>query len=121
VGKEECYRACDAVVLPSLSEGLPMGVLEAWAHGKPVLMTPQCNLPEGFAAGAALRVEGSVAGMEAGLRTLWGMSRNELAGMGERGRDLVARRFAWGNIAREMKGVYEWILGGGPRPGCVEG
>lgn len=40
-------------VLPSLSEGLPMVVLEAWAAGTPVLMTPECNLPEGFEAGAA--------------------------------------------------------------------
>ena len=34
-----------------------MVLLEAWAFGKPVLMTPQCNLPEGFEAGAAVRIE----------------------------------------------------------------
>src|SRR5262249_34005902 len=38
--KDAAYRACDAFVLPSLSEGLPMAVLEAWAYAKPVLMTP---------------------------------------------------------------------------------
>jgi len=54
--KNECYRACDAFILPSLSEGLPMSVLEAWAHAKPVLMTSECNLPEGFEANAALRI-----------------------------------------------------------------
>jgi glycosyltransferase involved in cell wall biosynthesis len=54
--KNACYRACDAFILPSLSEGLPMAVLEAWAHAKPVLMTPECNLPEGFATGAALQI-----------------------------------------------------------------
>ena len=54
--KTECYRACDAFVLPSLSEGLPMAVLEAWSFAKPVLMTPECNLPEGFEANAALRI-----------------------------------------------------------------
>ncbi len=35
--KEAAYRVCDAFILPSLSEGLPMTVLEAWAHAKPVL------------------------------------------------------------------------------------
>ena len=45
--KAAAYSRADAVVLPSLSEGLPMGVLEAWSYGKPVLLTPQCNLPEG--------------------------------------------------------------------------
>ena len=45
--KEACYRQCDAFVLPSFSEGLPMVILEAWAYGKPVLMTPECNIPDG--------------------------------------------------------------------------
>ena len=31
-----------------------MVVLEAWAAGTPALMTLECNLPEGFAAGAAI-------------------------------------------------------------------
>ena len=38
--KAACYQNCDAFILPSFSEGLPMVVLEAWAYGKPVLMTP---------------------------------------------------------------------------------
>lgn len=42
------------LILPSHSEGLPMVILEAWAAGTPTLMTSECNLPEGFAVGAAL-------------------------------------------------------------------
>jgi len=53
----------DAFVLPSLSEGLPVAVLEAWSYGLPVLMTDACNLPEGFAAGAAIRIGGSCCSM----------------------------------------------------------
>jgi poly(glycerol-phosphate) alpha-glucosyltransferase len=48
-----------------------MVVLEAWAYGKPVLMTPECNLPEGFAANAAIRIETSVESIAAGLRQLF--------------------------------------------------
>ncbi|WP_144097223.1 glycosyltransferase [Croceicoccus sediminis] len=42
------------MVLPSLSEGLPVAALEAWAAGTPMLMSEECNLPEGFEAGAAI-------------------------------------------------------------------
>jgi glycosyltransferase involved in cell wall biosynthesis len=118
--KAACYQNCDAFILPSLSEGLPMVVLEAWAHGKPVLMTPECNLPEGFGADAALRIEPSVDSIARGLATLFQSARSDLQATGSRGRELVAERFAWPKIAIEMKSVYEWILGGGQKPDCVQ-
>jgi poly(glycerol-phosphate) alpha-glucosyltransferase len=68
--KAACYADCDAFVLPSFSEGLPMAVLEAWAYGKPVLMTPECNLPEGFAANAAIRIETNPESIAQGLSEL---------------------------------------------------
>jgi poly(glycerol-phosphate) alpha-glucosyltransferase len=119
VAKATCYRNCDAFILPSFSEGLPMVILEAWAYGKPVLMTPQCNLPEGFAAGAAIRIEPNEESLAQGLHTLFQSSISDLQSTGARGRALVAGRFAWPKIATEMKSVYEWVLGGGAKPECV--
>jgi glycosyltransferase involved in cell wall biosynthesis len=117
--KTACYRNCDAFILPSFSEGLPMVILEAWAYGKPVLMTPQCNLPEGFAADAAIRIEPNAESLAQGLHTLFQSSISDLQSTGARGRALVAGRFAWPKIATEMKSVYEWVLGGGAKPECV--
>jgi glycosyltransferase involved in cell wall biosynthesis len=117
--KAACYRNCDAFILPSFSEGLPMVVLEAWAHGKPVLMTPECNLPEGFTANAAIRIEPSVESIVQGLDMLFQSSISDLQSIGSRGRALVAEKFTWPKIAMEMKSVYEWVLGGGAKPNCV--
>ena len=96
-----------------------MVVLEAWAHGKPVLMTPQCNLPEGFAALAALHIEPTVDSITEGLRQLFAMSPDERQTMGKLGLALVKDRFSWPKIASDMMSVYEWMLGAGDKPGCV--
>lgn len=117
--KNECYRACAAFIMPSLSEGLPMTVLEAWAHAKPVLMTPECNLSEGFAAGAALQIGTAPEEIAAGLEQMIEMSDDDLRAMGNRGRNLVETKFSWPRIGERMRSVYEWVLGGGPVPEVI--
>ena len=117
--KNACYRACDAFILPSLSEGLPMAVLEAWAHAKPVLMTPECNLLEGFAAGAALQIGAGPEEIAAGLKQVTKMNDEDRRAMGDRGRTLVSTKFSWPRIGEQMRSVYDWVLGGGPAPPTV--
>jgi glycosyltransferase involved in cell wall biosynthesis len=117
--KSRCYRTCDAFILPSLSEGLPMTVLEAWACAKPVLMTPECNLPEGFSAGAALRVGPAPEEIADGLKTIIEMNDNDRRTMGARGRELVATEFSWPRIGEKMRAVYDWLLGGGAPPATM--
>jgi len=118
--KAGIYSRCDGFILPSFSEGLPMVVLEAWAYGKPVLMTPECNLPEGFVAQAALCVEPTVESLVEGLKQFFAMSREDLQTMGRQGRTLVENRFVWQKLAVQMASVYEWMLGGGSKPDCIE-
>ncbi|TDU64641.1 poly(glycerol-phosphate) alpha-glucosyltransferase [Prosthecobacter fusiformis] len=118
-GKDLCLRECDAFVLPSFSEGLPMSVLEAWAYGKPVVMTPMCNLPEGFAVGAAIEANPEVASLSNGLLKLMAMTDEELFEMGRRGRQLVESQFTWSEVGSKMKEVYEWMVHGGTVPSCV--
>jgi glycosyltransferase involved in cell wall biosynthesis len=118
-GKAACYAQCDGFILPSFSEGVPMTVLEAWVNSKPVLMTPQCNLPEGFSTGAALKIETTVASVTDGLNEFWRMSDAERSALGSRGYDLARQRYAWPRLAQQMKELYEWTLGGGARPDCL--
>ena len=80
-------------------------------------MTAECNLPEGFQAGAALKVEPDAAGLATGLNELWRMSATARMAMGGRGRALVAERFTWPRVSRQMEEVYDWMLGGA-KPAC---
>ena len=77
--KDARFKDASAFILPSLSEGLPMTLLEAWAWGLPVLMTPQCNIPEGDEAGAAIMIEHHAESIAAGLRRLFAMNDRERA------------------------------------------
>ena len=117
--KEEAYFSADAFILPSHSEGLPQAVLEAWAHGLPVLMTRACNLPEGFERSAAIEVESSPEGIATGLGQLVEMTAEQRSGIGQRGRQLVESRYTWPTVAHQMRQVYDWVLGGGAPPSSV--
>ena len=124
VEKEALFRSADAFILPSFSEGLPMSVLEAWSYGLPVVMTPECNLPEGFAKQAALEIRNRELATSRsllatptkldldwhGLRTLIEMTEAQRWEMGMRGRKLVEDRFTWPKVAEQMKEVYESLL-----------
>jgi len=96
-----------------------MAVLEAWSFGKPVLVTDGCNLPEGVACGAAMRIQATSGGITVGLRSLFESNDSALQGMGRRGRSLVQAKYSWHSVAAEMKQVYEWILGAGCKPACI--
>jgi poly(glycerol-phosphate) alpha-glucosyltransferase len=119
--KDAALRNAAAFVLPSLSEGLPMGVLEAWSYGLPVAMTAACNLPEGFAAGAAREVAADPGQLAHDLADFLSMSTRDMTAMGERGAGLARTRFSWDRIGRSFTEVYRWLRNGGRTPACVLG
>jgi poly(glycerol-phosphate) alpha-glucosyltransferase len=118
--RDTAYQNADAFVLPSLSEGQPLVVLEAWSHARPVLMTQECNLPEGFENGAAIRMSATVEGVAGALGKLFASEKSALEEMGCRGRDLVICNFSWSQIASQMFAVYKWLLGHSAPPECVQ-
>jgi glycosyltransferase involved in cell wall biosynthesis len=118
--KDAALRNASAFVLPSVSEGLPMAVLEAWAYGLPVAMTAACNLPEGFAEGAAQEISAEPDLMARQLAKFLATSPSELKARGESGSALARKHFAWDNATKDLTAVYKWVLGGGGVPDCVD-
>jgi poly(glycerol-phosphate) alpha-glucosyltransferase len=119
--KAAAFASSNAFILPSISEGQPLAVLEAWSHGLPTLITPQCNLGEGYVAHAATPIGWTIAEIETGLAELFATSAYELREMGRQGRRLVEERFSWVQSAQQWGEVYRWTSGTRARPRSVSG
>ncbi len=98
--------AADLFCLPATGEGLSMAALEAMAAGLPVILSPDCNLPEAAEAGAGWVVEPQVEPLTAALRALL-PNVAQRAAMGAAGRALVLGRFTWNAVAAQLEQVYE--------------
>lgn len=120
-GKDQLLRRSDGFILPSYSEGLPMAVLEAWAYCLPVAMTDPCNLPEGFASGAATKLPTPdwADDFRKALSDFLSQPDDQLVSMGRAGRNLVTQRFTWDRIAAQFAEVYRWLNGASQRPEWV--
>lgn len=117
--KDDLLSDCDAFILPSYSEGMPMAVLEAMAHSKFTVLTPQCNIPEAVAAGAALEIEPGISGLMTGLPKLFAMDDFARMQSGIKGSKLIESLFLWPTIAQNLFTTYEWILGRRSKPDFV--
>jgi glycosyltransferase involved in cell wall biosynthesis len=118
--KWRCFRSSDAFILPSFSEGLPMAILEAWECGLPVAMSPECNLPYGFAAGAAVQLTPADHEiLTEQIVTFLAQDKAAHCLLGERGRSLVRERFSWLKVGADMAAVYRWLLRKGPKPPVI--
>lgn len=107
--KEKMYAKASAYILPSHGEGLPMTVLEAWAWELPVVMTPMCNIPEGYQHNAAIKIYPEKKSVTKGLLELMKMNSAERLEMGKRGRQLVKHFFTWEASAQKIDELYQWL------------
>lgn len=104
------------VVLPSLSEGLPMAILEAWAAGAPTLMSTECNLPEGFAGGAAIDCGMDEQTVSAALLQALAMDETGWRQMHGAALGLAAGPFSPDAIAGRWSGFYRGFISRSDRP-----
>jgi glycosyltransferase involved in cell wall biosynthesis len=96
----------------SLSEGLPLAVLEAMAHGKPVVATAVGGIPELVREGETgfLVAPGDHAGMADRILSLLA-NPAEGARMGCAARELCRARFSVEQLAGGVSEVYRQLLG----------
>jgi glycosyltransferase involved in cell wall biosynthesis len=107
--KRAAYEACDVFVLPSIYEGYGLVLLEAGAHGKPVISTlthgPSSVVTDGF-NGFLVQPRNALQLAETILRVL--EDRSLRVTLGERAR-ATAREHTWNKVALQTEAVYEEI------------
>jgi glycosyltransferase involved in cell wall biosynthesis len=100
----------DVVALPSWTEGLPLVVLEAMAHGRPVVATPVGGTPEVVADGETglLVPPRDPAALAAALRRV--LDDEALARrLGETARRRVEEQFTLEEMNRRMLAIYDEV------------
>ena len=119
------YRSLDVFVSTSLHEGLPVSILEAMAHGKPVVAARVGGIPEVVAHGEhGLLVEGRDPAEFA--RRILELARDEVRrqDMGERAALRARSCFSASRMGERYRALYRQCLGqaaGAPSMACEGG
>jgi glycosyltransferase involved in cell wall biosynthesis len=107
-------------VLPSYSENFGVVVAESLMAGVPVISTHGTPWESLVRERCGWWIPMQRQPLEETLQEAISTSPEDLQAMGRRGREFAFRAFAWPEIARQMAEVYQWVLGGGAPPACVE-
>ena len=109
--KERAFRSADLFAMPSLSEGLPVALLEAMAHGLPVVASRVGGVPEvaGDGVDAELVEPGDAAGLASRLGDLIEdpRRRDELGEAAAR----RVRRLADDDVYGRLDAIYAELIG----------
>lgn len=119
---EELHRAyakADLFILPSHTENFSMAVGEAMSHGLPVITTHGAPWKLLADEQCGWWVPVSVGGIATALEDATKRRSEDLAAMGQRGRRVIAERFAWDQISGQLVTCYRWVLGTGSKPDCI--
>lgn len=105
---EEYFRHCDAFILPSLSEGFGIPVLEAFYFGKPILCSNTTSLPE--VAGDAAQYFDPLLPESIGAAIVNFYNHPELAEeLVKKGSERL-QLFSWNKAAEETVTLYSKVL-----------
>ena len=103
---EKEYEDCDVLVLPSFTENFGGVVVDALAHGKPVIVSKATPWESLETARCGWWVENSPESLAKTIAAAAKLPREELERMGERGRKLVEENYTWEAVAKKMTEAY---------------
>ena len=104
--KHRLYREADVFVLPSPMENFSMVVLEALAHGVPVIATKGTPWQVLEQERCGWWIDATVDSLKSALMQALSLSDLDFKGMGVRAKSLVADRFQWICVAERVLAAY---------------
>lgn len=107
--KLKAYINADVYVLPSSYEIFGITILEAWACGKPVIVTDRCGLADVVKGRAGLVVPYDKVQLCNALAEMLDNAPMRLE-FGRQGRKLVEEYYNWPNIALQVERIYDSIV-----------
>jgi glycosyltransferase involved in cell wall biosynthesis len=107
------YSACDAFVLPSTEDNMPLTGLEAMAAGTPIVGFDAGGIPDFTRPGQTglLAPSGDAGALGEQLRYLY-QHRDQAAAMGRRAREVIESEYSDTREAADYIGLYAALLGG---------
>ena len=107
------YDACDCLALVSHTENFGATVVDAMAHGKPVITSDKTPWREVMERRCGWWVSNEPASLSAVLGQMMSLPDEDRQKMGERGRRLVEEKYTWDAVVKTMVKGYAEILSTG--------
>lgn len=104
------YFQNDLFILPSLSEGLPLTLLEAMAAKMPVIASSVGDIPEIIQDGKNGYLVPPGNSQQLAAKIVEAIKNPHLQQMGEAGYRLVKEKYTWEQVAKKQYAIYEKLL-----------
>ncbi|NOX99945.1 MAG: glycosyltransferase [Verrucomicrobia bacterium] len=117
--KAKAFQQADLFILPSHSENFGIVIAEALAHSLPVITTTETPWQILEQKDCGWWVDAQTDAIATALKKATELTPAKLQSMGQSGRELVAKKFLWPKIAKQMLSFYHWLIDEAERPDFV--
>ena len=118
--KYEQLAQLACLFVPSDFENFGMIVTEALSVGTPVMASLGTPWEELNTVGCGWWIDRSPDNIASVMQQVVEMPVAQLLAMGQKGRELVLEKYTAPQVARQMRQLYEWLMGNGDKPSFIE-
>lgn len=114
--KEDALSSLSVLAMPSEFENFGNVIVEGLVRGIPCIATTGAPWKDLVDFKCGWWVKYNQEAITDAVKAALGISAEELDAMGERGKQLMKDKYSIEAVAKQMKAVYEWILGSSTKP-----